>query len=429
MKKIKIYLIISISILISVKLFCQYSIPVTIATEVFWPEGADDEWIHLRITDTINDLVVYDTLAYVPISGGFKDTVILDTGIYKCEIITMGALIYNPTIKLKDGTIIPYGYPDFEYYLIRLKNTYSTINPVGCETYTSPSGKYVWDSSGVYYDTIPNSIGCDNYITANLIIGNPSTSVLNHTACEVYTVPSGDEIYSESGTYMDTLSNVFGCDSVMTINVTITKNTIAAISPTACSSYLAPSGNKTYYESGTYLDTLINSVGCDSLITIDLNIIPLDNGVTLADGVLSAIEVDASYQWLTCNTNNPISGATNQSYTPIVSGLYMVRITKDDCEVLSECQSVIVTDSYKSNLKTSLISFPNPTHDNFNIFFNKNYSEIYIEIIDISGRIISSQFYNNQNQIKLNLVDYKSGFYYIKISADKRNTSLKVLKK
>lgn len=51
-----------------------------------------------------------------------------------------------------------------------------------------------------------------------------SASAFSVNACESYTVPSGDETYTSSGVYMDTIPNYLGCDSVMTITVNITCN-------------------------------------------------------------------------------------------------------------------------------------------------------------------------------------------------------------
>jgi hypothetical protein len=51
--------------------------------------------------------------------------------------------------------------------------------------------------------------------------GCNSASTLAVTACASYTVPSGDETYTISGTYSDTIPNFAGCDSVITIQLSI----------------------------------------------------------------------------------------------------------------------------------------------------------------------------------------------------------------
>ncbi len=98
-------------------------------------------------------------------------------------------------------------------------NTLSTINPDVCDTYTSPSG-LVWTTSGIRNDTITNAAGCDSVITVNLTIRNRSFSTINPDVCDTYTSPSG-LVWTTSGIRNDTITNAAGCDSVITVNLTI----------------------------------------------------------------------------------------------------------------------------------------------------------------------------------------------------------------
>ena len=100
-------------------------------------------------------------------------------------------------------------------------NTVNTINVAACGSYMVPSGDETHFTSGVYTDTIPNAALCDSIITINLTIYNATTSTISPVACGSYIVPSGDETHFASGTYMDTIPNAHGCDSVITINLTI----------------------------------------------------------------------------------------------------------------------------------------------------------------------------------------------------------------
>lgn len=145
----------------------------------------------------------------------------------------------------------------------------SSFVAVACDSYVSPSGNHIWTTSGVYTDTLVNSIGCDSVITIGLVINQSTTSTINVSTCNSYTTPSGLNTYTASGTYTDVITNSAGCDSTITINLTINNSTAASISETVCNSYTSPSG-VVYTTSGLYNDTIPNSAGCDSIITITL---------------------------------------------------------------------------------------------------------------------------------------------------------------
>lgn len=149
-------------------------------------------------------------------------------------------------------------------------NVTSTLTLSQCDSYTSPSGNYTWTTSGTYLDTVPSYQGCDSIITIGLTVNNSSASTMTVSNCDSYTAPDG-AIYTTSGTQTAVVPNFHGCDSTITINLTITNSSVSTISPVACDSYVAPDG-AVYTTSGIQTAIIPNSVGCDSTITINLTV-------------------------------------------------------------------------------------------------------------------------------------------------------------
>jgi hypothetical protein len=229
--------------------------------------------------------------------------------------------------------------------------TSSILNRTGCGSLVINGKTYT--QSGQYKDTITNVAGCDSVITLNLTIntGGPALNTLNINTCNQYVL--NGKIYTQSGTYRDTLIGVsaVGCDSILVLNLTLGKNgSIQNI--TACKSYVFD-GN-TLTQSGVYFDTLVNATGCDSIITLNLTINSVNVSVTKVGNILTANETAATYQWINCTNNQPIAGATAASYTATTSGNYKVVITKNGCVDTSTCTVVNIISCNASLSYTNL---------------------------------------------------------------------------
>lgn len=81
-----------------------------------------------------------------------------------------------------------------------------------------------------------------------------------------------NEWLPSTGSYQLTYTNSLGCDSILTVNLT-SFNSYSSLDTANCSSYSSPSGNFIFTVDGIYQDTLVNWLGCDSIITINLDIL------------------------------------------------------------------------------------------------------------------------------------------------------------
>lgn len=160
-------------------------------------------------------------------------------------------------------------------------NTSSTISPVACDQYVAPDSQ-TYTSSGVYTAVIPNTAGCDSVITINLTINQSASSSTINTACDSYTWTDG-MTYTASGVYSQTLQTSAGCDSIAELVLTINPSTDTTFTVTALDSYTLNS--QTYVTSGMYQQTLINQFGCDSIINLNLTL----NYTGLEENSLSGI--------------------------------------------------------------------------------------------------------------------------------------------
>jgi hypothetical protein len=257
-----------------------------------------------------------------------------------------------------------------------------------------------------------------------------SSSNFNANACISYTVPSGDETYTTMGTYtvMDTIVNSETCDSVMTISLTIGSPSAATDTQTACNSYLWIDGNTYTSSNNTATHTLLNSQGCDSLVTLDLTINTVNIGVTQNESDLMADQNGAVYQWIACPAMTEIPGATSQNYSAVSNGDFAVIVDDGTCIDTSTCFIVEGLGFEKEALSVKLMVYPNPTMEgNFSIDLGNVYPSSTITITDLNGKLIQTQTFTDLQILELNLEE-PAGTYILSIQSANKEAIIQLIK-
>ena len=150
--------------------------------------------------------------------------------------------------------------------------TYNKVNLTKCNSYTWPINNQTYTTSGNYLAKTSKSNGCDSIVKLNLNITNVLSSSISVNACDTFVWNQNGNTYSNSGTYSDTLISTNGCDSIVTLNLTINTIPPTIQNVSACDTYRWAENNQTYTESTQAFVNLKNSRGCDSLIVLNLTI-------------------------------------------------------------------------------------------------------------------------------------------------------------
>ncbi len=303
----------------------------------------------------------------------------------------------------------------------------NSISPVACNSYTVPSGDETYNVNGTYKDTLTTSDGCDSILTINLTVKEEVTSTISRTSCGSYTVPSGDETYTVSGTYLDTVPSSKGCDSVITINLTAGQDKQVTTSIKSCNTYTVPSGDETYSSDGTYQDTIPTAAGCDSILTINLTLGSLDTSLSRSGKKLIANAPNAQYQWLICDSNGyrPIDGSSDKSFRAFKSNSYAVAITQGNCQDTSACYSVQNVGIPGKLGGDNITIYPNPAQDKLNVVVNSNVNQL--EMINMTGQRIIQKDVIGEGTKTLDLNNVAEGIYMLKLYSDKGIQSRKVI--
>ncbi|RLD65292.1 MAG: hypothetical protein DRI84_07105, partial [Bacteroidetes bacterium] len=173
----------------------------------------------------------------------------------------------------------------------------------------------------------------------------------------------------------------------------------------------------------TYMDANGNSAQQTQNIIVS----PVDTSVSQAGYTLSANAANYNYQWVDCNSSySPISGAVNQSFTPIVDGDYAVILLGNSCADTSYCFNITGVGINESPSQFNIELFPNPTSGIIKIHYQDKV-ELFLEVIDITGRkLITSRIISEYSEVDLS--NYSNGLYIFKFYNSDDIYYLKVVK-
>ena len=160
-----------------------------------------------------------------------------------------------------------------------LNSSTGTDNQTHCDNFTWIDGNTYTTSNNTATHTLTNSVGCDSIVTLNLTILNSSTGTDNQTHCDNFTWIDGNTYTTSNNTATHTLTNSLGCDSIVTLNLTILNSSTGTDNQTHCDNFTWIDGNTYTTSNNTATHTLTNSVGCDSIVTLNLTILNSNSGV------------------------------------------------------------------------------------------------------------------------------------------------------
>ncbi len=185
------------------------------------------------------------------------------------------------------------------------------------------------------------------------------------TACGSYSW-HGYENLIESGDYMDTLVNVAGCDSIVTLHLTVNHGTHNVTDTTLCNGESFTWHDSTYTESGTYTYDYLNETDCPSTDTLHLTVETCDT-----TGLIHYDDNDITLY------PNPTTGVVNVQYS-------------------------------MNNAQTNVVE---------------------IQVFDVYGRILDVVETFHETSLQIDLSHYANGIYVIKLVNGNRTIAMgKVVK-
>lgn len=291
---------------------------------------------------------------------------------------------------------------DTAYKAIAIHETYSKVDSISIcegETYQLPDGKDT-SKSGTYISSFKTIYGCDSIITTQLTVNASYHQTVYDSIClhEKYTLPDG-RIVDTAGEYTSSLLTTAGCDSIIVTYLSNRSSIFIQYQDSICTgtSMILPNGEKVS-QAGYYKITLpSNTGGCDTLAVYNISVksppvIHLLSDTCLILGqtlLLDPGQGYPQYEWQ--------DGSTQPTMTVSMPDLYWVKVS-------NECGSV--SDSIKVTMnclpRIFISSAFTPNGDGMNDIFR---------ILNVHGqKLIMFNVYNRWGQMVFHTTNISQGW-------------------
>jgi hypothetical protein len=217
------------------------------------------------------------------------------------------------------------------------------------------------------------------------------------------------------------MTNANGCDSIIQLALNINQSTDSTINALSCNSYSF--NGQTYTNTGTYTQNYTNAAGCDSIVNLQIAIDTLNVTITINGLTISTPNV-GTYQWIACDNNTPIPGATSLNFVPTAGGSYAVIVSAGACVDTSICLTMWLTGTGNTIMTGHSSVYPNPNQGIFDIELKEDGE---LTIMNDIGEIVLQKEASKGRQT-IDISTSAKGIYFMRIKGRNETETLKLLK-
>lgn len=292
-------------------------------------------------------------------------------------------------------------------YVTVHSSTYGIDEVSACDSYTWIDGTTYTESTNTPTYTLANANGCDSIVTLHLTLSHSVSSTDGATICpgELPYEYNG-HTFNEAGTYSVSLTAANGCDSIVAFTLTVYEGYSETINVNVCE-YDMPYiyGDNVLTEAGTYTYTTPGTP-CDNIVIVNLTVheqpeISVSQTANGDEITLTATGA-STYEWE--------NGETSASITMVAANDTIILVGYSEYQCADTIFVAINNLSPIDDIQANISVYPVPS--NGTIFVEGDNIES-VEITDINGRLLR-RFDINEQLTEINL-DVPNGEYFLRI--------------
>lgn len=357
--------------------------------------------------------------------------------------------ISNPTVTLSNATSSPITFsytlqttlsnsptscPDNDVVIVTVNPVLSSVTSASiCEGGSYAFAGQTYTTAGTFPVTLQSVYGCDSIATLNLSINPVPNTVLTESICQGSTFSFNGQNIGNAGQYTQVLQTQSGCDSTVTLNLTVNPVLSATLNETICAGESFTFFGQNLTTSGNYSETLQTVSGCDSVVNLVLNVTPLpaaptidSNSPVLCPGDIAILGANsvANAQYFWSGPANFLSSDATITFPVQIEnmGVYSVYVTVDGCESSISTSPVSILNIYDfENFDFPNVITPNGDGVNDSLDINGYYKtcqEYKLMIYNRWGQVVYEQTigtpsFSGKEKNDADLVD---GIYFYTLS-------------
>nr|WP_299337642.1 T9SS type A sorting domain-containing protein [Allomuricauda sp.] len=298
---------------------------------------------------------------------------------------------------------------------------------IDCDSFFwQPLNQYL-TTSGIYTASFLNVHGCDSILSIDLTINYSDSISQTAIDCDSFFWAPANQYLNSSGNYSAFFINRNGCDSIHYLDLVINNSSLLNTSAQICKGDTFFFGSQVLTVSGNYTEVFSDAFGCDSTVNLSLDVIQLDTSVSTNDRTLTSNAIGISYQWVNCDSGFvAIPGETNSSYTVTSTGNYAVVVSDGFCIDTSNCIFVQVLGLGETSNK-SIVLYPNPANSSLFVELPKGFVAQGITVLNNKGYEYSLTS-NSVSEGKLDISFLPPGYYILRVKTSDDTYDLKFIK-